>query len=110
MRPLALVVLVVLLAVPAGSAATARLTVVQASPLTVRGVGFAPHERVRVTATVAATATRLSTASRAGAFVVRFTGVVIPSCTGFSVRAFGASGTRATLRVPQLECPQPLTP
>ena len=110
MRTLALVVLTVVLAVPAATAATARLTILHASPLTVRGVGFAPRERVRVTATVPETATRWSTASSAGAFVVRFTGTAIPSCTGFSVRAFGASGTRATLRVPQLECPQPPSP
>jgi hypothetical protein len=109
MRWLALVLLVLLLAAPAGSAAVPRLSVVDVSPLTVKGVGFAPRERVRLVATVDH-ATRWSRAGAGGAFVLRFSGIAVPSCTAFSVRALGATGTRAIVRVPQLECPQPPAP
>ena len=111
MRSLALIAFVLVAAVPAGSAAGARLAVIGVSPLAVRGVGFVPRERVRVVATVDGTTTRWSRAGSNGTFVVRFSGVTIPTCTGFVVRAFGAAGSRATAaRVPQLECPQPLSP
>jgi hypothetical protein len=109
MRWLAVVSLVLLVGVPAGSAAAPRLSVLGVSPLTVRGVGFAPKERVRLTATVGH-ATRWSRAGSGGAFVLRFSGIAVPSCTAFSVRAFGSTGTRAIVRVPQLECPQPPSP
>lgn len=110
MRSLLLIALAVAVTAPAGSAASARLSVVGVAPLTVRGTGFAPRERVRVVAVVHGTTTRLARAGATGVFVVRFSQVEVPTCTGFVVRAFGAAGTRATARVPQLECPQPPTP
>jgi hypothetical protein len=109
-RFLLLISVILVTAVSAASASAPRLTIVGQSPLTVRGAGFTPHSRIRVVANVDGTTTLRPLTNRLGAFVIRFTGTFVPSCTAFSVRAFGAPGLLATLRVAQPECPQPLNP
>ena len=93
------------------SATTPRLTTLQRATFTVRGVGFAPSERVRVVASSSGiSATRRTTAGAAGGFTVSLPTFTVESCSGFVVRAFGATGDRATLHRLPPECPQPLTP
>jgi hypothetical protein len=105
--------LLLLLAVafPAASTATgARLAVTDRSPFTVHGRGFAPRERVRVVVTATGDAsTRWATSGPAGGLVLRFPGVKLGSCPAYIVRAFGAKGSRATVRF-MPECPQPFDP
>jgi hypothetical protein len=100
-----------LVAFPAASAATSpKLSVTDRSPFTVRGHGFAPQERVRVVVTAAGEGTtRWSTSGPGGGLTVQFPTVKLGSCPAYAVRAFGAKGSRATLRFTP-ECPQPLDP
>jgi hypothetical protein len=92
---LAAAALCVVLAAPAAAGIKPRLALVHASPLTVRGTGFAARERVRVTVrTAARTVVRSARTSGAGAFTVRFAGVRLGPCG--AVAAAGARGDRAT--------------
>jgi hypothetical protein len=83
-----------------GTAGKPLLIVVEASPLTVRGLNFDKAERVSVTAHGAAdrTATRSLAVSTTGGFIVRFPGVTVDDCLGFSVLAIGSDGSRASFR------------
>jgi hypothetical protein len=85
----------------------ARLRVVDASPLVVRGSAFRANEVVRVVYRAGeVTRTRTATATVAGAFVVRFP-VTWALCPPASLSASGAKGSRATLKPPRTMCPQP---
>lgn len=87
--------------------ATPSLRLVDSSPLTVKGVAFKARERVRVTATLeSGTLRAVARATRRGTFVVTFEEISV-RC-GFTVRAVGAAGSRATLKLPQPACPPPL--
>ena len=59
---------------PAGSL-RARVWLADRGPLVVRGSGFAPTERVKVTVTGAGRFVRTVTATRSGAIVARWTAV-----------------------------------
>ena len=110
MRLLLLLALVASLVLPSAAAARApRLAVANSSPLTIKGVGFAAGERVRVVVTHNGETTRWAATSWLGSFTVRLP-LTVDSCTAFVVRAFGARGDAGTLRVRPPECPQPLTP
>jgi hypothetical protein len=100
------------LAVPIlASATTPRLTTLNRATFTVRGVGFAPKERVRVVATTAGSSVaRSTTAGALGGFTLTLPTFMVESCSGFMLRAFGATGDRAILHRLPPECPQPLTP
>jgi hypothetical protein len=96
------------------SATTPRLSTLSRSTFTVRGVGFAPRERIRVVAsTQGHTVTKWTTSGVRGGFTVAFPTFTFGSCngSGFVLRALGATGDLAELhhRLPP-ECPQPLTP
>jgi hypothetical protein len=80
---------------------SARLTMTSQRPLTIKGRGFAPLERVRVRNGTAAKRVR---ASRSGTFTVQFAGV---GCPGETITAVGSKGSRATLNVSQLFCLEP---
>jgi hypothetical protein len=91
----------------AGAAETrhAKLTIVKASSMTVRGIDFHRGERVRVTVhQPKAISTRHVTATRAGTFLARFPNVKIAACQPWSVIAVGSRGSRATL-VRRPACP-----
>jgi hypothetical protein len=105
------ILLLTLVAFPAASAATSpKLSVTDRSPFTVRGHGFAPRERVRVVVTAAGEGTtKWSTTGAGGGLAVQFPTVRLGSCPAYAVRAFGAKGSRATLRF-MPECPQPFDP
>jgi hypothetical protein len=94
------------LAAPQG-APTLRLLSMR--PLEVRGASFVRSERVVLRLTVdELPRTRVVTASRAGAFTVRFAGVSLDRCTAFRITARGSRGSRAVLKSRDLaECPQP---
>ena len=95
----------------AGAETRAALRALDRSPLVVRGTGFEPLERVKLSAQTAGGAriVRRPTASRAGAFTARFD-VALGGCNGIrSVTAVGAKGSTATLRTPirARDCPPP---
>jgi hypothetical protein len=75
-------------------------------PVTLRGAHFRPNERVRVTLSGERRLTKQVTASRAGAFVVRFE-AAYDRCSAEIALAVGARGSRAGLKLPPLGCPHP---
>ena len=81
------------------STASPTLRLLDRAPLTVRGQSFRARERVRITATGDATATRIVRASVAGAFTVVFTGATVDRCSAVRVAALGAGGSHAALKL-----------
>ena len=98
------------LVLPAGSAATGpRLSLDDRAPFTVRGLGFAPHEKVKVVVSIKSSATRWTTAGQRGGFLLRFPTLELGYCQGYVIRATGSKGSRTMLRVTP-ECPLPAEP
>jgi hypothetical protein len=99
MRWLAVAATLVALAAPSAATAAPTLRVVTASPLVVAGAGFAPGERVVVTA-ITLTGPRIARvrASAAGRFRARLRTVAVGCGAAVAVRALGESGRRAVLR------------
>jgi hypothetical protein len=96
-----------ILAATAGAASyPASLHLVKLAPFTVRGSGFKPAERVRVTLVFRTTQVRRVVAARTGTFVARFDeNVRLSRCSvAFSVRATGGRGTNAALKIPRPAC------
>ncbi len=110
-RFLALAVLLATLAPSLALAGSlrARVWVADRSPLVVRGSGFGAAERVTITITGAGRYVRKVTATRSGAIVAHWsTGTNAKAvCSPLFVRAVGARGTTATVKVAAIECPQP---
>ena len=108
----AVLLALLVVAVPSVAAATQaqpRLRISDRSPLVVRGSGFAPGERVRVTVSGPRRLTKTVTAVRTGAILARW---ALPagdkeSCAALAVRAVGTRGSVAAVKVPGIECPQP---
>jgi hypothetical protein len=96
------------LAAPAAAGPPTRLTLVRRTPVTVDGTGFRHLERVSVRLVAPGVdRTRRRRATRSGRLTVRF-GVVVDRCSGLSVIASGAAGSRAVLRSrAQPLCPPP---
>jgi hypothetical protein len=94
---------------PAAAAARrAAVDVVRKTPLTVKGTGFRPLERVTVTAEAGGErGTVRVRADRRGALTAVFRGVFVQRCLGYDVVARGAAGSRASLSVPPTVCAQP---
>jgi hypothetical protein len=90
----------------------AQLQMTDLQPLTVRGVGFMPSERVHVIAWARGGAySKSKVANAAGVFNVKFP-ISAGVCRGYySIRAFGSRGSRAfaITRLPQLDCIAPDT-
>ena len=111
MRLLLPLVLMGALMLPATSIArTPRLSIADASPLTVKGVGFAARERVRVAVSLPGSTAHWTTATATGGFTVKFSAMSVDSCSVYVVHAAGLHGDTAVLRVRPPECPQPLAP
>ena len=116
MRRVALLVVLLAAAAALAAAATAgqhaRVAVTDRSPLTVRGTGFKPFERVVVTVLSSARLTARRTANASGIFIVRWQ--TAPGgklgCEALVVRAAGTLGTRVVTKIPGIECPQPVDP
>jgi hypothetical protein len=90
-----------------GATQSARLRLVQTAPLTLRGVGFRPHERVRVVYATDRTWTVRTIADAAGALTVRFRTVHFDPCDLPRISAVGARGSRAVLKLVPPACPAP---
>ncbi|MGB2951906.1 MAG: hypothetical protein WBB74_00780 [Gaiellaceae bacterium] len=90
-----------------GDASRPALRLVDSSPLIVRGTGFKVRERVRVVFEGGTRVTRTTIADARGRFVVRLRGVDANACAGFSIRAVGNRGSRATFKRAPGQCPQP---
>lgn len=112
MRILLVIAVCATLAVPLlASATTPRLTTLDRATFTVRGVGFAPRERVRVVATTSGDSiTRSTTTGALGRFTLQLPTFTVESCSGFVLHAFGATGDRALLHRLPPECPNGPTP
>ena len=111
MRRLGVLVAVCLTAVGAAAASPAhRPTLrISTSPLVVRGVSFLAREHVRVTVSTAGThVVRRTTTTSRGTFSVNAGALAFDPCLdGLVATAVGASGDRATAKLPQRECPAP---
>ena len=78
-----------------------ELVLVKRAPLEIRGIGFRPHETVRVSS--GSFHIRVRSSAR-GLFVVTFPAG--DRCSGGArVAAVGSTGERAVLRVPPVLCP-----
>jgi hypothetical protein len=80
------------------AAAKPALRLVSFAPLTLRGTGFAPRERVRLDLSGAAAARRRVVALASGSFAVRFDGAALTQCDFIRVAAVGSRGIRAGLK------------
>jgi len=105
-----LVSLIAALAAPAALATQPRLSVLDTSPLMVRGSHFKPAEHVRVAVrTSERSAVRSGVVTAAGSFTIRFPTVSLGGCAAYMVRVTGSLGSTATLRV-MPDCPNGPTP
>jgi hypothetical protein len=113
-QPLAIgTALVAAVLVTAGAGATAKpaLRLLGKQPLAVRGASFKPSERVRVSfSTSTAKGVRSVRSSRAGVFTAQAPATVAydPCVESLVVRAIGAGGDAARLKLPQRACPPAL--
>jgi hypothetical protein len=71
-------------------------------PVVVRGEGFRPHERVRLTAKTLRATTVEATADANGAFSATIRGV--SGCDSVTVTATGSQGSRAQFNLSQVVC------
>jgi hypothetical protein len=75
------------------------------APALLRGAGFQPREHVRIVVVSGATRNmRQVVATRLGRFVMRMR-ADMNACQGFSIRAVGSMGTKATLKRAPGQCP-----
>jgi hypothetical protein len=106
---LALVLVVATSLVPSGQAATSPvLRLAEPQPVTIRGRGFKPDERIRVVVKARVTEAKTVRATAAGAFKVRFAGLSVPRCGGVFATARGRAGSFARLKIPLPAC-QPVS-
>lgn len=87
------------------AAAKAKLRLAGGAPLTIRGTDFKSRERVRLIVVESKKVTKTLTATEGGAFVVRFRGLALDKCQGFTAFAVGSRGSRASVSSPNVYCP-----
>jgi hypothetical protein len=94
-----------------GSVGTAKVRLVDPSPVTLKGVGFAANEPLRLTVSLGERAlVRKLLVPSNGTFLVRFPTATYNRCNGeLSVRAEGARGSRAAWTLVPLDCPVTVT-
>jgi hypothetical protein len=80
------------------AAAKATVRIVKLNPLTIRGTGFKPAERVRLRLSAGVTGTARGTATAAGVLTVSFPKTKVTACTAYTLRAVGAAGTKVTFK------------
>ena len=88
-----------------GPAPVLRLT--HGQPLVIAGAHFASRERVTVTVRARQPYLRRVVSRADGSFTVSFGVVSAARCAGLMVNAVGASGDRASLRIPRQACIEP---
>jgi hypothetical protein len=81
-----------------------RLLVSTQPVVRVQGLSFRRHERVKVTVVTSTRHVRHVTASSSGRFTVRFAGVHVGRCGGFSVTAAGSLGSIASAHIQRPAC------
>jgi hypothetical protein len=103
----ALSALVVGVGLGSGALQNAKVRLVDAAPVTLRGVDFAPSEGVKLTVTLGERKTKRSVRTTpAGAFTTTFPSFRYNRCNGsLEVRAVGSKGTRVSWELISLECP-----
>jgi hypothetical protein len=81
-----------------------QLAPVGQTPLTVKGTGFQPNEKVQVGAkgAVKGSSTATTAADSSGTFVVRLPG--LNNCDSITVVANGSTGTHAEFNLSQIVC------
>jgi hypothetical protein len=89
---------------PAAHSGRATIRLVRGDTLAVRGSGFYAHERVRVTVAVNWEKTKTVRTGSAGTFSADFGSTFVDPCSRVVVRAVGAKGDRALLKIPPREC------
>jgi hypothetical protein len=100
-----LLALVSTAAVHGASSGAATINMVDRTPLTLRGTGFAAGERVRVVVRTTSTRQLRLNASARGSFVAAFRAASYNRCSGLTAFAFGSRGSRAQLALPAPACP-----
>ena len=80
------------------AAAKATVKIVKLSPLTIRGSGFKPTERVTVTLSAGAKGTARGTATAAGVVTISLPKTKLTACTAYTLRAVGTAGTKVTFK------------
>lgn len=94
-----LAVLIGAVATAAPAAATkATVKIVKLSPLTIRGSGFKPTERVTVTLSAGAKGTARGTATAAGVVTISLRKTKVTACTAYTLRAVGTAGTKVIFK------------
>ena len=113
MRRIALAVLVLAFAVPAGAATGSgrpHVWLADRSPATVRGASFKPAERVAVTLSVGDVVLHKTVvASAAGVFTARWLRSVPSGCVAAGIVANGSAGSHAVYKLSPPDC-APLQP
>jgi len=89
---------------PRAHQARAALVLVHRIPVTVRGTGFTPHARARVTLADVQKQVRRPLTSAHGTFTVTFSAVV-DRCSGWTVIATQPGRPLVVLHGPKPECP-----
>jgi hypothetical protein len=86
---------------------TAKIRLLDPTPVTLRGLGFQPLERVRLTVRLGEVrAKRAVRATRAGRFTTRFPALRYGRCSGeLAVTAVGRLGSHVSWELVPLECP-----
>ncbi|MGH3080686.1 MAG: hypothetical protein ACRDNH_06060 [Gaiellaceae bacterium] len=92
-------------AVQGASSGVTKLTIVDRTPLTLRGTGFAAGERVRLVVRTTSTRQLRLSATRSGSFLAAFRATSYNRCSGLNAFAFGSRGSRAQLVLPAPACP-----
>lgn len=104
----AVAVLVLVAGSPSPAATGPALRVERIQPLVVRGVEFRPGERVALTAMTLLGPRRIAVrATPVGRFAATFRLPAQPCGSAFALRAVGALGSRATLRLAGRPCVPP---
>jgi hypothetical protein len=84
------------------AAARPQLVPVQQQPLRVKGTGFRPGEKVRLSAKGVRSSAATATADTAGEFEATLRG--LKSCDSVNVYAVGSSGSRAQFNLSSIAC------
>ncbi|HET7808135.1 MAG TPA: hypothetical protein VFK71_06520 [Gaiellaceae bacterium] len=84
------------------TAARPQVVPVQQQPLTVKGTGFRPDEKVRLSAKGLRSSAATATADGAGEFEATLRG--LKSCDSVNVYAVGSNGSRAQFNLSSIAC------
>jgi hypothetical protein len=112
MRVVGVIALGLTLSAAASAASGARpaLRVTDRTPFTVHGWRFDSGEHLRIVITVKHRTTKTLDASGRGTFTLKVRDLSVARCGQYSVRAYGPSGLRASVKSPPYSCGAPPAP